>query len=80
MGYTEGVGSDPGIHRTWKMNTLSAGLEALVDTIRSAETVVAALQALRDATTEDQWEEICSNELLDALLSACADLEYDLER
>lgn len=63
-----------------KMNTLSAGLEVLADTLRSAESVVAALQALRDATTEDRWDEICSDGLLDALLSACTDLEYDLER
>lgn len=63
-----------------KMNTLSASLEVLADTIRSAETVVAALQALRDTTTEDRWDEICSDELLDALLGACTDLEYDLER
>ena len=62
------------------MNTLSAGLEVLADTLRSAESVVAALQALRDATTEDRWDEICSDGLLDALLSACTDLEYDLER
>jgi hypothetical protein len=62
------------------MNTLSAGLEALVDTIRSAERVVAAFQTLRDTTTEDRWEELCSDELLDALLSACTDLEADLER
>lgn len=62
------------------MNTLSAGLEALVDTLRSAERVVAALQTLRDTTTEDRWEELCSDELLDALLSACTDLEADLER
>lgn len=62
------------------MNTLSAGLEALVDTLRSAERVVAAFQTLRDTTTEDRWEELCSDELLDALLSACTDLEADLER
>jgi hypothetical protein len=63
-----------------KMNTLSAGLEALADTLRSAEAVVAAFQTLRDTTTEDRWEEICSDELLDALLSACTDLEHHLER
>jgi len=63
-----------------KMNSLSAGLEALADTLRSAEAVVAALQTLRDSAPEERWEEICSDELLDALLSACLDLEYDLER
>ena len=63
-----------------KMNTLSTGLKALADTLRSAEAVVAALQVLRDTTPEDRWDELCSNELLDALLSACMDLEYDLER
>lgn len=62
------------------MNTLSAGLEALVDTLRSAERVVAAFQTLRDTATEERWEELCSDELLDALLSACTDLEADLER
>jgi len=74
------LGAIPASTAPRKMNTLSASLEVLADTLRSAEAVVAALQALRDATTEDRWDEICSDELLDALLSACTDLEYDLER
>jgi len=63
------------------MNTRTA-LEALAQTanvISAAESVAAALQALRDGTTEDQWDQLCGNELLDALISACMDLEYELE-
>ena len=73
-------GAIPAFTAPRKMNTLSAGLEALADTLRSAEAVVAAFQTLRDTTTENRWEELCSDELLDALLCACTDLEYHLER
>jgi hypothetical protein len=47
--------------------------------IGSAESVVAALQALRDGTTEDQWDQLCDNELIDALICACMDLEDELD-
>ena len=73
-------GAIPAFTAPRKMNTLSAGLEALADTLRSAEAVVAAFQTLRDTTTENRWEELCSDPLLDALLSACTDLEHHLER
>ena len=63
------------------MNTRTA-LEALAQTanvISAAESVTAALQALRVGTTEDQWDQLCDNELLDALIAACTDLEDELE-
>ena len=63
------------------MNTRTA-LEALAQTanvISAAESVTAALQALRDGTTEDQWNQLCDNELIDALIAACMDLEDELE-
>jgi hypothetical protein len=63
------------------MNT-STAIEALgqmATVIGSAESVVAALQALREGTTDAQWDKLCDNELLDALISACMDLESDLE-
>jgi hypothetical protein len=63
------------------MNTRTA-LEALAQTanvISAAESVTAALQALRDGTTEDQWNQLCDNELLDALIASCMDLEDELE-
>jgi len=63
------------------MNTRTA-IEALGQmgtVIGSAESVVAALQALREGTTDAQWDKLCDNELLDALISACMDLESELE-
>ena len=47
--------------------------------IGSAESVVAALQALRADTTDEQWDQIISNELVDRLISACMDLESELD-
>jgi hypothetical protein len=63
------------------MNTRTA-LEALAQTanvISAAESVATALQALRDGTTEDQWDQLCENELVDRLIDACMDLEFELE-
>jgi len=63
------------------MNTRTA-LEALAqtaDVISAAESVADALQALRDGTTDDQSDQLCDNELLDALIAACMDLEAELE-
>ena len=57
------------------MKKLSAGLEAIADLIASAEAVRQALEDMRECTTDDEWEEICSNPLVDALVSACMDLE-----
>ena len=64
-----------------KMNTRTAieALSQMATVIGSAESVVAALQALREGTTDDQWEQFYNNELLDALICACMDLEGDLE-
>jgi hypothetical protein len=63
------------------MNTRTAieALSQMATVIGSAESVVAALQALREGTTDAQWDKLCDNELLDALISACMDLESDLE-
>lgn len=57
------------------MKKLSAGIEAIADLIASAEAVKQALEDMRECTTDDEWEEICSNPLVDALVSACMDLE-----
>ena len=57
------------------MKKLSAGIEAIADLIASAEAVKQALEDMRERTTDDEWEEICSNPLVDALVSACMDLE-----
>jgi hypothetical protein len=61
------------------MNSLSAGLEAIVDLIASCEAVREALEDLRDCTTNDEWDEIISNPLVDTLVSACMDLEDRLQ-
>ena len=57
------------------MKKLSAGIEAIADLIASAEAVKQALEDMRECTTDDEWEEICSNPLVDTLVSACMDLE-----
>jgi hypothetical protein len=62
-----------------KMNSLSAGLEAIADLVASCEAVKKALEDLRDCTTDDEWEEIISNPLVDALVSTCMDLEDRLQ-
>jgi hypothetical protein len=62
-----------------KMKKLSAGLEAIADLIASCEAVKQALEDLRDCTTDDEWEEIISNPLVDTLVSTCMDLENRLQ-
>jgi hypothetical protein len=61
------------------MNRLSAGLEAIADLIASCEAVKQALEDLRDCTTDDEWDEIISNPLVDTLVSTCMDLEDRLQ-
>ena len=63
------------------MNTRTAieALGQMATVIDSAESVVAALQALREGSTDDQWDQLCDNELVDALICACMDLESELE-
>jgi hypothetical protein len=61
------------------MKKLSAGLEAIADLIVSCEAVKKALEDLRDCTTDDEWEEIISNPLVDTLVSTCMDLEDRLQ-
>ena len=62
-----------------KMKNLSAGLEAIADLIVSCEAVKKALEDLRDCTTDDEWDEIISNPLVDTLVSTCMDLEDRLQ-
>jgi hypothetical protein len=62
-----------------KMNSLSAGLEAIADLVASCEAVKQALEDLRDCTTDDEWDEIISNPLVDTLVSTCMDLECRLQ-
>ena len=63
------------------MNTRTAlkGLAQMVVVIDSAESVVTALQALRDGTTDEQWDQFMDDELMGPFISACMDLEADLE-
>ncbi len=60
--------------------TLSDSVERLANLVDSAQIVVLRLQALRDATTDDQWERYCSDLAMDALLDACLELEHEIER
>ncbi len=52
-----------------------AALLAMAELVDSANDVTAALQALRDGTTDEEWEAIIDNPLVDALISACMDVE-----
>jgi len=65
--------------RQMNTRTFIEALGQMAAVISSAESVVAALQALRDGTTEDQWEQLCENELIDALICECMDLESYLD-
>ena len=53
-----------------------AALLAISELVDSAIEVTAALQALRDGTTDEEWEAIIDNPLVDALISACGEVEY----
>ena len=54
--------------------------DRLEDQLETAAAVVAALRAFREGTTTATWDAIEAKQpLLDALLSACCDLEYLLE-
>jgi hypothetical protein len=61
------------------MKKLSAGLEVIADLIVCCEAVKKALEDLRDCTTDDEWDEIISNPLVDTLVSTCMDLEDRLQ-
>ena len=62
-----------------QMNTLSAQIQELATVLSNAEEVVAAFQALRDASSTELWDELCSCPPVDALLSACCELEEALD-
>ena len=58
-----------------QMNTLSAQIQELATVLSNAEEVVAAFQALRDACSDEQWDELCDRPEVDALLTVLMDLE-----
>jgi hypothetical protein len=62
-----------------QMNTLATQIQELAAVLSNAEEVVAAFQALRDACSDEQWDELCSCPPVDALLSACCELEEALD-
>jgi hypothetical protein len=49
--------------------------DQLCSVLNYAESVASALQALRDATDQDDWDALCDVPAIDVLLSACCDLE-----
>jgi hypothetical protein len=57
------------------MNTLSAQIQELATVLSTAEEVVAAFKALRDACSDEQWDELCDRPQVDALLTVLMDLE-----
>ena len=55
-------------------------IEFITELHDHAEALVKALQALRDNTTDEQWDTFCDNEHLDALISAACDIEDTMEK
>ena len=58
-----------------QMNTLATQIQELAAVLSNAEEVVAAFQALRDACSDEQWDELCDRPQVDALLTVLMDLE-----
>ena len=58
-----------------QMNTLATQIQELAAVLSNAEEVVAAFQALRDACSGEQWDELCERPEVDALLTVLMDLE-----
>ena len=58
-----------------QMNTLATQIQELAAVLSNAEEVVAAFQALRDACSDEQWDELCERPEVDALLTHLMDLE-----
>ena len=58
-----------------QMNTLATQIQELAAVLSNAEEVVAAFQALRDACSDEQWDELCERPEVDALLTVLMDLE-----
>ena len=58
-----------------QMNTLATQIQELAAVLSNAEEVVAAFQALRDACSDEQWDELCDRPEVDALLTVLMDLE-----
>lgn len=54
---------------------ITTALESIVELVESTEAVATALEALRKGTTDEEWDAICDNPLVDALISACMDVE-----
>jgi len=53
----------------------TAALDTISDLVGSAIAMTAALQELRDGTTDEEWESIIDNPLVDALIASCGDIE-----
>lgn len=58
-----------------QMNTLATQIQELAAVLSNAEKVVAAFKALRDACSDEQWDELCDRPEVDALLTVLMDLE-----
>ena len=54
-------------------------LQELATVLSNAEKVVAAFKALRDACSDEQWDELCDRPEVDALLTVLMDLEESVD-
>lgn len=62
------------------MNSLATQIQGLAAILSSAEEVIQKFQALRDACSDEEFEQLHQVVKLGDLLSSLSDLEYDLER
>lgn len=62
------------------MSNLTAQIKELAAILGSAEQVVQKFQALRDACSDEQFEQLHEIKHLGDLLSSLSDLEYDMEK
>lgn len=54
-------------------------MAAAGEVVDLAELVVISLQQVRDKLSNDEWEALISNELVDGLVTACTELEASIE-
>ena len=61
------------------MHSDECTLSKAAEIVDLASIVVDHLKKLRDGTTDDEWDQIIDNQLVDELITACMDLEGSIE-
>lgn len=58
---------------------MSEALEQMMALVAAAKDLSAALEALRNETSDDEWDALCDNEFVDAVLCAAMEVESLVE-